>query len=417
MEPIDAMELLVERCAGLDVHKKSVTACVRVPGDGGTRCQETRTFGTTTRQLALLGDWLASCGATTVGMESTGVYWRPVYYALEGRFECWLVNAQHLHNVPGRKTDVADAAWICRLVEHGLVRPSFVPEPAFRQARMLTRARKACVDERTRHVQRIQAVLEDAGIKLASVASDVMGVSGRDMLAALVGGERDPALLADLARRQLRAKIPALREALEGRFGQHHAVLVAESLGHVDATDESIGRLSDRVCEVLAPWSAQLALLETIPGVSRLTAEVVLAEVGPDMGRFPTAAHLASWAGLCPGNNESGGRRRSGRTRKGSKWLRRALVQAAHGAARTRGTYLAAQYGRLRARRGSGKAAVAVAHSILVICWHILSTGEPYRDLGADYFVNRRSGEAYKAHLVRQLERLGHQVTLTPTTV
>jgi transposase len=411
MEPIDVMELLIERCAGLDVHKKTVVACARVPGDGGRRLQETRTFGTTTRQLRRLNEWLAGHGVTTVGMESTGVYWRPVYYALEVGFECWLVNAQHMHNVPGRKTDVIDAAWICRLVEHGLVRPSFVPDPTFRVARQLTRSRKALVDERTRHVQRIHAVLEDAGIKLASVASDIMGVSGRRMLSALLGGERDPEALAELAVRQLRAKIPQLQEALEGRFDTHHAALLAEALAHIDAADESIGRLSDRVCALLAPWSAQLRLLDGIPGVNRTTAEVILAEIGPDMGRFPTAAHLASWAGMCPGNNESAGKHRSGRTRKGSKWLRRALVQSGHAAGLTKDTYLSAQYHRLQGRRGSKRAAVAVGHSILVIAWHLLSTGQEYRDLGGDYFTNRRNSDAYKNYLLRELARLGH----TPT--
>ena len=336
-------------------------------------------------------------------------------YALEARFECWLVNAQHIHNVPGRKTDVADAAWMCRLVEHGLVRPSFVPDPGFRVARQLTRARKAITDERTRHIQRLQAVLEDAGIKLSSVASNVIGVSGRKMLDALVAGERDPEVLAEMAVRQLRRKIPDLQEALEGRFDAHHAALLAESLRHIDSADESIGRLSDRICELLAPWSRQLALLDTIPGVDRISAEVILAEIGPDMTRFPTAAHLASWAGLCPGNNESGGRQRSGRTRKGSKWLRRTLTQSAHGAGLTKDTYLAAQFARLRSRRGPGKAAIAVAHSILVIAWHLLTRDEPYHDLGGDYFASRRNGDAYKTYLVRQLERLGHNVVLTAT--
>lgn len=410
------MEVLIERCAGLDVHKKTVTACVRAPGDGTTRLQETRTFTTTTRQLEALRTWLASHGVTTVGMESTGVYWRPVYYALEGAFECWLVNAQHMHNVPGRKTDVADAAWICRLVEHGLVRPSFVPEPTFRVARLLTRARRAQTEDRTRHIQRLQAVLEDAGIKLSSVATDVVGVSGRDMLEALVSGERDPAVLAEFARTRMRAKIPELCEALEGHFEAHHGALVAEELAHIDAANDSIERLNDRICELLAPWSPQLGLLDTIPGVDRATAEVIVAEVGPDVSRFPTPGHLASWAGLCPGNNQSGGRRRSGRTRKGNKALRRALVQAAHAAEHNRRSYLSAQYARLRARRGAGKAAVAVAHSILVIVWHVLNNHEPYRDLGPDYLADRRRGVAYTNYLVRQLERLGHSVTLTTTS-
>jgi transposase len=409
------VERLIERCAGLDVHKASVTATVRVPGDQGGRQTETRTFRATTAGLVLLGDWLASFGVTLVGMESTGVYWKPVYYLLEDAFEVWLLNAQHLKNVPGRKTDVADSVWICQLVEHGLVRPSFVPPKPIRELRDLTRYRKALLAERTREVQRLHKVLEDAGIKLASVASDPLGVSGRAMLEALVAGTHDPQVLAELARGRLRAKLPALREALEGRFGAHHGLLVTEMLARIDQMDETISRLSAEVARVAAPFSPLLGLLMTIPGVSRRTAEVVLAEIGPDMGRFPTAAHLASWAGVCPGNHESGGKHGSGRTRKGSKWLRVALVEAAHAAARTKNSYLAAQYARLRGRRGPKKAALAVAHSILVIAWHLLSRGEPYTDLGADYFVKRQSHQAYRDRLVRQLERMGHKVTLEPT--
>jgi transposase len=409
------VERLIERCAGLDVHKASVTATVRVPGDQGGRRTETRTFRATTAGLVLLGDWLASFGVTVVGMESTGVYWKPVYYLLEDDFEVWLLNAQHLKNVPGRKTDVADSVWICQLVEHGLVRPSFVPPKPIRELRDLTRYRKALLAERTREVQRLHKVLEDAGIKLASVASDPLGVSGRAMLEALVSGTHDPQVLAELARGRLRAKLPALREALEGRFGAHHGLLVGEMLARIDQMDETIGRLSAEVARVAAPFSPLLALLVTIPGVSRRTAEVILAEIGSDMGRFPTAAHLASWAGVCPGNHESAGKHGSGRTRKGSKWLRVALVEAAHAAARTKASYLAAQYARLRGRRGPKKAALAVAHSILVIAWHLLSRGEPYTDLGADYFVKRQTHQAYRDRLVRQLERMGHKVTLEPT--
>jgi transposase len=411
----EAVERLIERCAGLDVHKASVTATVRVPGEQGGRRTETRTFRATTAGLVLLGDWLASFGVTVVGMESTGVYWKPVYYLLEDDFEVWLLNAQHLKNVPGRKTDVADSVWICQLVEHGLVRPSFVPPKPIRELRDLTRYRKALLAERTREVQRLHKVLEDAGIKLASVASDPLGVSGRAMLEALVAGTHDPQVLAELARGRLRAKLPALREALEGRFGAHHGLLVGEMLARIDQMDETISRLSAEVARVVAPFSPLLALLMTIPGVSRRTAEVILAEIGPDMGRFPTAAHLASWAGVCPGNNESAGKHGSGRTRKGSKWLRVALVEAAHAAARTKASYLAAQYARLRGRRGPKKAALAVAHSILVIAWHLLSSGEPYTDLGADYFVKRQTHQAYRDRLVRQLERMGHKVTLEPT--
>jgi transposase len=408
------MELLIERCAGLDVHKASVTATVRIPDQAGGRLQQTRSFRATTAGLVLLGDWLASFGVTVVGMESTGVYWRPVYYLLEDDFQCWLLNAAHLRNVPGRKTDVADSVWICQLVEHGLVRPSFVPPKPIRELRDLTRYRKALIQERTREAQRLQKVLEDAGIKLGTVASDVLGVSGRAMLEALVAGTHDPAVLAELAKGRLRAKLPALREALEGRFRTHHALLLGELLAHLDYLDEAIERLSNQVARVVAPFSPLLALLITIPGVSQRTAEVILAEIGTDMGQFPSAGHLASWAGVCPGNNESAGKHRAGTTRKGSRWLRVALIEAANAAARGKGTYLASQYARLKGRRGHKKAIVAVAHSILVIAWHLLSTGQPYSDLGADWFLQRHSSEAYRNRLVRQLQRMGHKVTLEP---
>jgi transposase len=408
------VDQLIKRCAGLDVHKASVTACVRVPGEDGTRHQRTKTFRTTTAGLVLLRDWLASYGVTVVGMESTGVYWKPCYWLLEDDVECWLLNARHLRNVPGRKTDVADAAWICQLVEHGLVRPSFVPPKPIRELRDLTRYRKALVQERTREAQRLHMLLEDAGIKLSSVASDTLGVSGRLMLEALIHGTHDPEVLADLAKGQLRKKLPALREALEGRFRAHHALLLGEMLARIDHTDETIERLGEEVARRLVPCSPLLALLNTIPGVSTRVAEVILAEIGTDMDRFPTAGHLASWAGLCPGNNESAGKHFSGATRKGSKWLRMALVEAAKAASRTKGTYLAAQYARLKGRRGHKRATIAVAHSILVVAYYLLERGEPYSDLGADYFLDRQSSEAYKNRLVRQLERLGHKVTLEP---
>ncbi len=408
------MNRLIERCAGLDVHQASVTACVRVPGGGGDRHQEIQTFATTTTGLLGLGDWLQSFGVTLVGMESTGIYWRPVFYLLEDHFECWLLNAEHLHNVPGRKTDVADAAWICQLIEHGLIRPSFVPPKPIRELRDLTRYRKALIEERARQVQRVHKVLEDAGIKLSSVASQVLGISGRAMIEALVQGTRDPEVLAELAKGTLRRKIPQLREALQGRFGSHHALLASEMLALIDHIEESIKRLSDQIEEVIAPFAEEVKLLDTIPGVDRRTAEVIIAECGPDMTRFPSASHLASWAGMCPGNNESGGKRRSGKTRKGSKWLRKALVEAAHGAARSKGTYLSAHYARIRGQRGPAKAAVATGHSILVIAYHLLSNNQPYSDLGADYFVQRQTKTAYKNRLVRQLERMGYDVTLEP---
>jgi transposase len=410
------MKRLIERCAGLDVHKDTLTACVRVPGEGGEREEQTRTFATTTKGLVALLDWLASYDVTLVGMESTGVYWKPVYYLLEDEFECWLLNARHLRNVPGKKTDVQDAEWIAQLVEHGLVRPSFVPPREIRELRDLTRYRKAKIEERTREVQRLDKVLQDAGIKLSSVASEVLGVSGRAMLDALVSGTHDPELLAELARGALRRKLPQLREALEGRFTGHHALIVAQMLASIDFLDETVAALSARIEELVAPFSRQVELLDTIPGVDKKTAELLLAEIGPDMSRFPNHRHLASWAGLCPGNNESAGKRKSGRTRKGSKWLRAGLTESAKAAARTKGTYLSAHYHRIKGRRGPGKATVAVAHSILVAAYYMLERGVPYHDLGEDYFHRRQAehAERYKNRLVRQLERLGHKVTLEP---
>jgi transposase len=405
------MDQLIDRCAGLDVHRDTVTACVRFPEEAGERRQEVRTFATTTQELLVLRDWLEAHKVTVVGMESTGVYWKPVFYLLEDDFTCWLINAQHIKNVPGRKTDVKDAEWICQLVEHGLVRPSFVPPRGIRELRDLTRYRKALINERTREIQRLEKVLQDAGIKLSSVASQILGASGRAMLDALLAGSTDPETLADLAKGRLRAKIPALREALRGRFRAHHALLVGEILAHVDYLEEAIERLSAEVEGVIAPFSRQVELLDTIPGVDRRGAEVIVAEVGVDMGRFPADAHLASWAGMCPGNNESAGKHRSGGTRKGSKWLRTALVEAGNSAARTKDTYLRALYQRIKSRQGHKKAVVALGHSILVAAYHILSQGVPYAELGGDYF-QKRDTDAHIRRLVGQLERLGHKVTL-----
>lgn len=410
------MERLFERCAGLDIHKDTVVACVRVPGEDGGRDQETRTFGTSTGQLLVLLDWLRSWGVTLVGMESTGIYWRPVYYLLEDHMECWLLNAQHLRNVPGRKTDVKDAEWICQLVEHGLVRASFVPAREIRELRDLVRYRKAQIEERTREVQRLEKTLQDAGIKLSTVASRVLGVSGRLMLDALISGTHDPEVLAELAKGKLRLKLPALKQALEGRFTDHHALIVGQQLAHIDYLDEAIVALSERVDEVIAPLADKVALLDTIPGVDKRTAELLIAEIGPDMTVFPTHRHLASWAGICPGQNESAGRNRSGKTRKGSKWLRAGLTEAAKAASRSKGTYLSAQYQRLRGRRGHQKATIATAHSILVAAWHILSREVEYADLGEDYFIRRQAEHAdrYRNRLIHQLEKLGHKVTLEP---
>jgi transposase len=408
------MDTLVERCGGLDVHKAQVTATVRIDEHATPREQHTRTFSTTTRGLLALADWLASWRVTRVGMEATGVYWKPVYYALEDTFDTWLLNAQHLKNVPGRKTDVADSVWIAQLVAHGLVRPSFVPPKQIRELRDLTRYRKSITEERTRAVQRLDKVLQDAGIKLTSVASETLGVSARSMLEALVSGTHDPDVLADLARGRLRAKLPALREALEGHFRtEHHGLMIAQVLAHIDFLDESVATLSARVEELIAPFSHKVALLCTIPGVAQRTAEAIIAEIGVDMTRFATSGHLASWAGVCPGNNESAGRRKTGRSRKGDPWLRKALTEAAKAAARSKDVYLAAQYHRLRGRKGPAKATGAVRHSILVAAWHILSNDVAYAELGSDYYDRRRDPERETRALVRKLERMGHTVTLT----
>jgi len=406
------METQIERCAGLDVHQETVVACVRLPGAGRERQQLVQTFGTTTTALLALRDWLVAHGVTVVGMESTGVYWKPVYYVLEDAVACWLLNARHLRNVPGRKTDVADAAWIAQLVEHGLVRPSFVPPKPIRELRNLTRYRKAQIEERTREAQRLDKILQDAGIKLSSVASDVLGVSGRAMLHALVDGTRDPVTLAELARGTLRKKLPALREALRGRFGPHHALLVGTILAKLEFLDEALTQLSAEIAQVIAPFAEAAALLRTIPGVSHRTAEALIAEIGVDMTRFGAAGRLASWAGMCPGNHDSAGRRGSGKTRKGSKWLRTHLTEAGKAAGCTKGTYLGAQYARLRARCGSAKATVAVGHSILVAAYHILDRHQPYHDLGPDYFRRRHSPEHHARRLARQIQALGYKVTL-----
>ena len=407
------MDVVVERCCGLDVHKDTVVACVRTPGKGGRRQQETHTFGTMTADLLGLRDWLVARGVTLCGMESTGVYWKAPFYVLEDAMECWVLNARHLRNVPGRKTDVADAEWICQLVEHGLVRPSFVPPKPIRELRDLTRYRKAQIDERGREAQRLDKVLQDAGVKLSSVATDVLGKSGRDMLDALVSGTRDPEALAELARGKLRAKIPMLRRALEGRFSAHHALIVGQILSKLDFLDEAIATFSDEIDKVIAPFGAEVELLDTIPGVDRRVAECLIAEIGVDMTRFHTSARLASWAGMCPGNHESGGRRKSGKARKGSKWLAANLSQAAEAAGRSKGTYLGAQFQRLRGRIGHPKARKAVEHSILVAAFHILAGGVPYADLGADWFQRRRP-DAHARRLAHQIEALGFRVTIEP---
>ena len=406
------MERIVERPGALDVHQASVTACVRV-WEGRELDEQMAEFKTTVHGLLALADWLEALGVRQVAMEATGVYWKPVWAVLEDRFELMLVNARHVKQVPGRKTDIKDAQWLCQLLEAGLLRGSLVPPKPIRTLRNLTRYRKTQINDRSREVARLHKILEDTGIKLGAVASNVIGKSGRDMLDALVTGTTDPAVLADLARGQLRKKIPALKEALVGRFEAEHALVVGQILAHIDFLDEAIERLSDAIEEQIRPFAAQRDLLMTIPGVRQRAAEVLIAEIGVDMSAFPTPKHLASWAGMCPGNDESAGKRRSGKTRKGSKWLRATLTESANAAARTKNSYLAAQYQRLRGRRGHSKAVTAVGHSILTAAWHMLHTGELYRDLGGDYFT-RQSPDRLTKRLIRQLEALGHNVTLQP---
>jgi transposase len=405
------METVVERPAALDVHKEQVTACVRVPSEDGSREQHVAEFATTVAGLLTLSDWLEAFGVTQVVMEATGVFWRPVWAILEDGFDCILVNARHVKQVPGRKTDVKDAEWLCQLAEAGLLRASFVPPKPIRALRNLTRYRKTQIQERSREANRLHKALEDTGIKLDCVASDILGKSGRAMLDALISGTTDPEVLAELAKGRMRAKIPALKEALEGRFDHLHAVWIGAILEHIDFLDGQIAGLTEAIGEQIAPFEKAVELLCTIPGVQRRTAEVIIAEIGIDMSAFPTDKHLASWAGMCPGNDQSAGKRRSGKTRKGSKWLDWALEEAAMAAIRTKDVYLAAQYARLRPRRGHKKALGAVKHSILIACWHMLTTGELYVDLGGDYF-RKRDPERITKRLIAQLESLGHKVIL-----
>jgi transposase len=407
------MDVLYERCCGLDIHKKTVVACVVTPGPRGAPRKEVRSFGTMTEDLLALADWLAEAGCTHVAMESTSVYWKPIYNLLEDRFTLLLANARHIKAVPGRKTDVRDCEWIADLLRHGLLKASFVPDRPQRELRELTRYRTALVRERTAAVNRLQKTLEGANIKLSSVASDIMGKSGRAILAALVAGTTDAAALAQLAKGQLREKRPALERALAGRMGPHQRFLLAEQLTHIDHLDASIDRVSAEIMERLRPLEERLARLESVPGIGRRTAELLLAEIGTDMSRFPTAAHLASWAGMCPGNNASAGRRRSGKTRTGSPWLRAALVEAARAAARTKATQLSALYHRLAVRRGTKKAAVAVGHRILVIAYRLLHDGGRYDESGFAREDERRRQRAER-RLVQRLEGLGYKVTLQP---
>jgi transposase len=408
------MEVLVDRVAGLDVHKKTVTACVRVPGEGRERVEHKQTFPTFRADLESMRDWLAGHHVSVVVMEATGVFWKPVWMVLEDAagFELKLVNARHVKQVPGRKTDVGDAAWLARLAEVGLLRGSFVPPREIRELRDLTRYKKRLIQDRTREGQRVEKVLEDTGIKLQAVASKTLGMSGRAMLDALIAGERDPEVLADLAKGRLRERIDDLVRALHGEIGAHHIEMLRLHLDHIDYLTEAIARLDGRIEEAVAPFAGARDRVVTIPGIGPQVAETILAECGPDMSVFPTAAHLASWAGLCPGNDESGGKHRSGKTRPGNIWLLDALTQAAWSAART-DTFLAARFRRLSRRLGKKKAIVAVAHTMIVAVWHVLANDRNYHDLGSGWY-DAWDPKARTQSLIRQLEALGHHVVLQP---
>lgn len=408
------MEVLYPHCAGLDVHKDTVVACVRHMANGAVR-REVRTFKTTTKDLLALSEWLAGEGCTHIAMEATGVYWRPVWHVLsDGDFALVLANAAHVKNVPGRKTDINDAAWLADLVAHGLIRGSFVPDEQTQELRNLLRTRKQLVRQRSSHIQRLQKTLEDANIKLDLVISDVMGLSGRTMIEALIAGENDPDRLAELAHRRIRTPPEALREALRGRVSKHHRFLLRLHLQQIDAIDGAITEIDREVDSNVEPFRTPIQLLTTIPGISELSARTILAEIGRDMRRFPSAGHLISWAGLCPKNDESAGKRRSTRMRKGAPWLKTTLVQCAWAAARKKGSYLQAQFHRLRSRRGAKKAIGALAASILTAIYHMLIDGTLYHDLGPDHF-DRAAKASQTKRLVARLQNLGYAVQITPS--
>lgn len=437
------MEIVYTCCCGLDIHKKRVVACLMSIDATGERHKEIRTFRTVTSELLALHDWLREAKCTHIAMEATGVYWKPAFNLLEGQFELLVVNAQHIKAVPGRKTDVRDAEWIADLLQHGLLTSSFIPPTAQRELRDLTRHRVSLVEDRTRVVNRLQKVLEDTNIKLGDVATDILGKSARAMLEAMLGGQTDPHVLAALARGRLRAKRAELEQALVGVFKPHHRFLLSELLTQIDTLEEAITRVSNEIAtrmqeaesaeqddadqaqdgpkpdqsasQPALTWAQAVVLLCTIPGISRRTAEGILAEIGLNMDRFPSSGHLASWAGMCPGNHESAGKRLSGKTRKGNTWLRKLLVEAAHAAAHTKNTYLSAQYHRLAGRRGKKKAIVAIGHSILVIIYHVLRDQKAYQELGGNYF-DEHDRQAIEKRLVRRLEKLGYEVSLTATS-
>jgi transposase len=408
------MDVMISNCAGLDVHKKFVVVARRWLDTNGQLQTETRRFSTMTRDLESMAAWLVAAGCTDLVMERTGVYWQPIYNVLEGQLEVWLVNAHHVKQVPGRKTDLKDAEWLAQLLQCGLVRRSFIPDRAQRELRDLVRYRQSVVEERNRVANRLQKVLEDANLNLASVATNIQGVSAQEILRALLAGEEDPKILAELARGQLRKKHAALEQALTGRLRAHHRFLLAQLLGHLDFLDSEIATLDARVEEMVRAvpaWAAAVERLDTIPGINRVIASLIVAEIGVDMQRFPTAGHLAAWAGVAPGNNETGGKQRAAGTRKGNKVLRRALIQAAKAAARKNDSYLKALYHRLAARRGKNRATMAVAHALLEIAYHLIAREQTYQDLGGDYF-DQIDRERVRRRLVQRLERLGFDVQL-----
>jgi transposase len=405
------MEVIYTRCAGLDVHKETVVACVRI-AEGGTPRQEVQTFPTTTSGLLALADWLESFGVRQVGMEATGVYWKPVWHILEGHFDLVLANAAHVKNVPGRKTDVNDAMWLADLLAHGLIRASFVPPVAVQELRGLTRTRKQFVRERSAHVQRIEKVLEDANLKLGVVLSDIMGKSGRAVLDAIVAGESDPQRLLSCVSQRVKAPREEVREALRGRIRPHHRFMLKLHLDHIDALDRAIAAIEKEMGQQIEPFRAAARLISTIPGMSDIASQVVIAEIGIDMSRFDTPGHLLSWACLCPRNDESAGKRRSTRLRRGGHWLKTTLVQAAWAAVRVKGGYLQALFHRIRARRGAKKAIIAVAASMLTAIWHMLRDGTKWQDLGANHF-DRANTQKTANRLIRQLQQLGFNVQVT----
>ncbi|GAC1407544.1 MAG: IS110 family transposase [Ktedonobacteraceae bacterium] len=407
------MQVIYQRCCGLDVHKKTVVTTVLITSPDGTVEKKTRTFSTMTNGLLALCDWVDSYGVSQVAMESTGIYWRPVYQLLEEGHTILLVNAQHMKAVPGHKTDVKDSEWLADLLRHGLLKASFIPPQPIRQLRELTRYRKSLIQERAQEVDRLQKVLETANIKLAAVATDVMGKSGRDMLDAIIAGTTDSEVLAELARGKLRSKLAQLQEALDGRVEQHHRLLLRLLLSHIDFLEQTLAQLQLEIDEHLRPFEDAMQLLMSIPGIQALAAAAILAEIGIDMSRFPSAKHLASWAGLCPGNRQSGGKRLGGATTKGNPYLRAILAEVVWAISHTKNNYLSAQYHRLARRLGKKKAVVAVSHSVLVIIYHVLQSKTPYTDLGADYFDKLDAARIERQH-VRRLEQLGYQVTLTP---